>query len=295
MIIDSHAHFEPRMLDASGVLAKMDAAGVDRIVMIPTMNDPLPETPERLLSALRKLMTSRPGRVLAEVIHRATLTAEGDLRLSGKVFTIYDRPDNASVARLVEAHPARFLGWIFLNPRNNPAVLDELDRWRSVTGMIGIKLHPHWHDYRTEQLFPLLARAEELGLPVLIHLGFGKRGDFRAICAKYPRLTLISAHAGFPFYQDLWVHHRECPNLHVDLSSPYLDEGLARAAVAAMGPERCLYGTDAPYGFHDDAGSYDYNAIKGWVERLPISSAKREAVFGENFLALLGKANVKPG
>jgi hypothetical protein len=38
--------------------------------------------------------------------------------------------------------------------------------------------------------------------------------------------------------------------LHVDLSSPYLDEPLARAAVAAMGPERCLYGTDSPYGFH---------------------------------------------
>src|SRR5687768_16095138 len=121
MIIDCHAHFEPRMLDTSGVIARMDAAGVDRIVMIPTMNDPLPETPERLLSTLRTLMMSSAGRAVAELVHRALLTAEGDLRLSGKVFTLYARPDNASVARLVEAHPARFLGWIFLNPRNNPA------------------------------------------------------------------------------------------------------------------------------------------------------------------------------
>jgi hypothetical protein len=30
-----------------------------------------------------------------------------------------------------------------------------------------------------------------------------------------------------------------------------------------------------------------------WVERLPVSCAKREAVFAENFLALLGKANLK--
>lgn len=293
MIIDCHAHFEPRMLGVEQVLARMDAAGIDRIVMIPTMNDPLPETPERLLSALRKLMMSSAGRAVAELVHRTLLTPEGDLRLSGKVFTLYDRPDNASVANLVEAYPARFLGWIFLNPRNNPGVLDELERWRSVPGMIGIKLHPHWHDYRTELLNPLLARAEELGLPVLIHLGFGKRGDFRAICARFPRLTVISAHAGFPFYKDLWAHHREHPNLHVDLSSPYIDEALARAAVAAMGPERCLYGTDAPYGFHDAGGSYDYGEIKRWVERLPVSSAKREAVFAENFLALLGKANVK--
>ena len=295
MIIDCHAHFEPRMLDTDRVLAKMDAAGVDRIVMIPAMNDPLPETPERLLSLLRKLMMTKPGRAVAELVHRSLLTAEGDLRLSGEVFTLYARPDNASVASLLEAHPARFFGWIFLNPRNNPGVLDELERWRSAPGMIGIKLHPHWHDYRTELLNPLLARAEELGLPVLIHLGFGKRGDFRAICRKFPRLTVVSAHAGFPFYKDLWVHHRECPNLHVDLSSPYIDEALARAAVAAMGPERCLYGTDAPYGFHDAGGSYDYGEIKRWVERLPVPSAKREAIFGENFLSLLGRANVKLG
>src|SRR5262245_47761224 len=47
--------------------------------------------------------------------------------------------------------------------------VDELDRFRQVKGMIGVKLHPHWHDYRTEILSPLLRRCEELKLPVLIH------------------------------------------------------------------------------------------------------------------------------
>jgi predicted TIM-barrel fold metal-dependent hydrolase len=87
------------------------------------------------------------------------------------VIPIYSRSDNESVARLVASHPDRFLGWIFLNPRNNSGVLDELKRWRAVPGMIGVKLHPHWHDYRTEILGPVLRRAEELRLPVLIHLG----------------------------------------------------------------------------------------------------------------------------
>lgn len=286
MIIDCHAHFEPRMLDAGRVLAKMDAAGVDRIVMIPAMNDPIPATPERLLSAMRRLMRSRVGRGLAELGHRALLTPEGDLRLGGEVQHIYSRPDNAAVARLIEAHADRFLGWIFLNPRNNPGVLDELEQWRSTRGMIGIKLHPHWHDYRTELLAPLLRRAEELRLPVLIHLGFRRRGDFRAICERFPRLVVISAHAGFPFYDHLWAYRGAYPNLHVDLSSPYIDEALARAAVEAMGPERCLYGTDAPYGFHEPDGSYDYGTIKRWIERLPVPSAKQEDILGGNFLAL---------
>ncbi len=287
MIIDSHAHFDPRILDAGSVLAKMDAAGVDRIVMIPAMNDPLPATPERLLALMRRLSGSAAGRLLVEATHRALLTPEGDLRLDGKVIPIYSRPDNEGVARLVAAHPDRFRGWIFLNPRNNPGVLDELERWRAVPGMIGIKLHPHWHDYRTEILGPVLRRAEELGLPVLIHLGFRKRGDFRAICREHPRLKVVSAHAGFPFYQDLWAYRGECPNLYVDLSSPYIDEALARAAVQAMGPDRCLYGTDAPYGFHGEDGTYDYGEIRRWVERLPVSSAMRDRIFGGNFEAIV--------
>ena len=58
VIIDSHAHFDPRILDTASILAKMDAAGVDRIAMIPAMNDLLPETPEALLAVMRRLSGS---------------------------------------------------------------------------------------------------------------------------------------------------------------------------------------------------------------------------------------------
>ncbi|APR83475.1 Hypothetical protein A7982_08824 [Minicystis rosea] len=292
MIIDCHAHFDPRILPAERIIAKMDAARVDRIAIIPAMNDPLPSTPEALLTVMRRLSGSSAGRLLVEATHRALLTPEGDLKLSGQIVPIYSRPDNEAVAKLVAAHPDRFFGWIFLNPRNNPRVLDELERWRSVPGMIGVKLHPHWHDYRTDILDPLLRRAEELRLPVLIHLGFRKRGDFRSICERFPKLTVISAHAGFPFYKDLWAYKGAYPNLHVDLSSPYIDEALARAAVASMGPERCLYGTDAPYGFHEADESYDYGEIRGWVERMPVSSAALEGMMGGTFRELLRKSGV---
>lgn len=288
MILDCHAHFDPRLLSVDRVLAKMDAAGVDRVALIPAMNDPLPETPERLLAVMRRLSGHAAGRAVVESVHRALLTPEGDLKLAGKVVPIYARPDNAPVAALCAAHPTRFLGWIFLNPRGNPGVLDELERWRSAPGMIGVKLHPHWHDYRTELLTPLLRRVAELGLPILIHLGFRARGDFRAICARFPSLRVIAAHAGFPFYRDLWRHAGDFPNLFVDLSSPYIDERLAREAVQAMGPERCLYGTDAPYGFHEADESYDYGAIKGWIERLPLGTAARERIFADNFREIVG-------
>ncbi len=286
MIVDSHAHLDARMLDLDAMLVKMDGAGVDRVALIPSMNDPLPHTPERLLSAMRYAMQSGPGRLVAECVHRALMTREGNLKLSGAVYTIYPRPDNAGVAAAIEQHPDRFLGWIFLNPRDNPGVLDELEEWRHKPGMVGIKLHPHWHDYRVEILGPLFARAEELGLPILIHLGFRGRGDIRDLAQTYPRLKIIAAHAGFPFYQRLWGWSRAHANIYVDLSSPYIDESLARRAVAAMGPERCLYGTDSPYGFPAPDHTYDYTHIRQWIDRLPVTGAQKDAILGGNFVEL---------
>ena len=212
---------------------------------------------------------------------------DGGVRLGKLTFPIFPLPDNEPVAEVLRAHPNRFLGWIFLNPAADPTPLDTLERYRAVPGMVGVKLHPHWHDYRTELLGPILKRCEELQLPVLIHLGFRKRGDFRSICAEHPKLNVISAHAGFPFYQDLWRYKSECPRLHVDLSSPYIDESLARKTMAAMGPERCLYGTDAPYGFHESDDSYDYGEILGWCQRMPISSGDLDAVLHQNATRLL--------
>lgn len=293
VVVDSHAHLDVRMLDLAPLVAKLDAAGVDRVALIPPLNDPLPHTPERLLAAVRVLMQSAPGRLLAEGIHRTTITRQGHLRLSGHVYEIYPFPDNGVVARALEQHPDRFLGWIFLNPRHAgpEAALEELERWRAVPGMVGIKLHPHWHDYPTKRLDPILKRAEELRLPVLIHLGFRKRGDIWTLAERFPRLRIICAHAGVPFYQKLWKLARRRDNLFVDLSSPYIDEKLARAAVAAVGPQRCLYGTDSPYGFPEADHTYDYGRILGWVERMPLRSEERERVLGGNFLELITRSS----
>lgn len=292
MIIDCHAHLEPRMLALDEVVRKIDAAGIDRVALIPSMCDPLPHTPAALLATIRTLMSHRVTRPVAELIHRSTLTAEGDLAFSGGRYQVYAAPDNDPVAQAIEAHPERFYGWIFLNPRNNPKALDELERWRSVPGMIGLKLHPHWHDYRVELAFPLLERCEQLGLPLMIHLGFRARGDIRAMAQRFPRLTIIAAHAGFPLFRDLWRHSHALRNVYVDLSSPYLDEKLARAAVVAMGADRCLFGTDSPYGFPESDGSYDWTAIRGWMDRLPVSTRERELIVGGTFRRILSDAGV---
>ena len=286
-VVDVHAHYEPRMLEVPAMLAQMDARGLDRVALIPCMNDPLPELPAGLLVVARRLMRS-PCHPMARAVAARTMTATGDLTLRGRVYQIYPRPDNAAVATVLAAHPTRFLGWIFLNPRAGVG-LDELDRWRAVPGFVGVKLHPHWHGWPIADAIPIARRCEELALPILIHLGFGDRGTWRVLADACPRLRLIFAHAGIPHYDRMWGAIRDDRRLAIDVSSPYLDEALVRDAVAAVGPERVLYGTDAPYGFHDADGGYDYGAIRGWVERLPGPARDIERILGGNALELLDR------
>ena len=91
-VIDCHAHLEERML---------------KVPEIPTMNDPLPETPKFLVSLFRWLMNS-PCHPLADRLNRSFMTPEGHLKLKGKIYEIYPSPDNATVAAaLVAGHPLR--------------------------------------------------------------------------------------------------------------------------------------------------------------------------------------------
>ncbi|MCB9797854.1 MAG: hypothetical protein H6741_34675 [Alphaproteobacteria bacterium] len=114
-IIDCHAHYDPQLLDLATMLARMDEAGVQRVALIPALNEPIHATPELLLSTMRTLMNS-PLRPLANLVHRSTLTRDGDVRILGKVHKVFKQPDNGSVADLVSQRPDRLMGWIFLNP-----------------------------------------------------------------------------------------------------------------------------------------------------------------------------------
>lgn len=287
-IIDAHAHLEERVLRAPAIIDKMDRAGIDKVVLIPVINAPLPETPEALLAFFRGLMNSRLH-PLAQRLNQLFMTADGNLKLKGSIYEIYTEPDNRTVASALERYPDRFLGWIFLNPRAPSDPLDELERWRQVPGFVGVKLHPHWHRYPLYEALPIAQRCEQLGLPMLIHLGFGDHGNWQLLAARCPKLVMVFAHCGMPHFSRIWDYVRDNPNLYVDVSSPYLSERLVRRAVAVAGPERVLYGTDAPYGFHGPDGSFDYGAIKGWVERLPCDARGIDRVLGDNVLRLLAE------
>ncbi len=290
MIIDCHMHYEPGVLPAERMLAVMDRHGIDKVALIPAMVEPFTlhsRIKQLSLSLLRygMLYFNAPGRFFYQAL---LIDKKGCFHALWDKYRVYDRIDNAEVAAVLEKYPDRFFGWIFINPAVDADPVQEVERWSALPGMVGVKAHPFWHRYEVEKLDPVAAWCREHDRPLLIHLGTGAGGDFRRLPEKYPGLKVIFAHAGVPYFSKIWTYIKDREGLYVDLSGLYLDRYLVRRAVDFLGAEKCMYGTDGPYGKQRPGEDYDYGWIKGWIESLPISDREHEMIFHANFEAVCG-------
>jgi predicted TIM-barrel fold metal-dependent hydrolase len=105
--------------------------------------------------------------------------------------------------------------------------------------------------------------AEEAGVPVVSHGGssagtfyeseidYCAPANFVPVLERFPRLTLVVAHLGQPFYDDLVAVGHRYPNLCTDLSyvlgGRLLSPDRLVSTVRAFGVERVLFGSDFPY------------------------------------------------
>lgn len=290
MIIDMHYHLDERMESLPRLLSQMEKHRIDRIALVAPMVDPfhVEGIAEGLARLVRSLLTGY-GYRLGLLAYESTVTRSGKFSILGKTYSIDQTPDNGLVAAALKSHPDKFYGWFFINPAQQD-VVSELESRFPGPGWIGVKCHPFWHRYPVSRLDDAAAFCVEKKLPLLIHLG-GKKdnGDYQYLSLRHPELKIIYAHAGVPHYRHLWEFVKTRENVWVDISSPYLDEPLRRAAVAALGAEKCLYGTDGPFGYPDaEDHGYDHGAILSEIDRMPISTAEKERLLGESFRELAG-------
>jgi predicted TIM-barrel fold metal-dependent hydrolase len=287
MIVDAHYHLDPRLESVERLLAQMDAHRVDRVALIPTMCDPLHlgRLGMTMGKAMRRALAGAAPRV-GQLLYRSTVRRSGRVSFLGRSSVIYAAPDNESVAKTIAAHPDRFLGWVFVNPAAGVGAAEVERRFRE-RAWVGVKAHPFWHRYAVRELDEVAALCEERRRPMLVHLGAGReRGDFRRLPERFPRLSVVYAHAGIPWYRALWEYAVRRDNVFVDLSSPYLDKALRHETLRALGPSRCLYGSDGPYGYPGPDGGYDHGAILRQIDSAGLSAADLDRVLGGNFAAL---------
>ena len=126
----------------------------------------------------------------------------------------------------------RLLYWLFLR---QPAydgpeeAVDELERAITELGLSGVKLYPsyqHWSVEDSEVAFPVFAKAEELGIPVLVHLGgstiidttMSPPAKLDIVGRTFRDLKVIIGHGGMPWGREALFMLMKHPNFYTELS-----------------------------------------------------------------------------
>ena len=95
----------------------------------------------------------------------------------------------------------------------------------------------------------MFALADERRLPILCHAGRGIPALGRhaiEVCARYPGLRLILAHAGISDLAWIWREAPDHPNLFFDTA--WWSPSDVQALFALVPPGQILMASDAPYG-----------------------------------------------
>jgi predicted TIM-barrel fold metal-dependent hydrolase len=211
---------------------------------------------------------------------------------------------NEYVASYVTRHPEKLIGFCSVDPHDADA-LDQLDHAVAL-GLRGLKVGPIYQNiHPSDQRFvALMARAEALGLPVLIHQGttfcenvsleLANPVLLQAVALQFPELRMVIAHLGHPWIAETIVLIRKHRHLYSDISALYYRPWqFYNALVMAMEYgvlDRLLFGTDYPFTTPAStiAALRRVNDIVEGTNLPRIPMERIEAMIHRDALALLG-------
>jgi predicted TIM-barrel fold metal-dependent hydrolase len=242
-VIDAHVHVQPWELVKPEALALMKGRRADVAGVAACMNDPA--------TFLRMLDVAG--------VERAVLVNYVAPEVMG-----FDLRVNEWIARYCQGHADRLIAMGSVHPLYTQKPGDEVQRLHDL-GIRALKVHPPHqcfavNAYRTGEI-PRLAtvygKAEQLGMPVMVHTGTsvfpGARNVFADplavddVANDFPRLPIILAHMGRPLFMETCLFLiRRFPNVYGDISSippARLLHYLPRLTEFA---DKLLFGTDWP-------------------------------------------------
>lgn len=193
--------------------------------------------------------------------------------------------DNDWVAKAASDHPDRLVPCAYMDPWHFPDPSSALKRYKDM-GFVSIKLRAVSLRYGLGDrtlLDPIFAACEENGLMVCMHTGEDPTStplQAENLARAFPNVTVLLFHSGF---RTLAHEAIECakrtPNIYLEQAAGTSLQ--TKEAVAAIGPERVIYGSDAPY--------MDTRVEIKRIEAAVPDAKDRELVLGGNILRLLGR------
>lgn len=191
---------------------------------------------------------------------------------------------NDALAREIARHPDRLIGYVSVpTPRLGSRGVEEVRRCYEKYGFRGMKIYSHPEASIAEPgTAALLEVGAEYGMPTLAHT---TPDECDYLMTLVPEARLLMAHmGGHPYAFGDWhravMVAKKHPNLLLDTASSQIDNGMLEHAVAELGPEKILFGTDMPL--------LDPHTQLAKVAGANISEQAKRAILGGNLAGLLG-------
>jgi hypothetical protein len=235
----------------------------------------------------------------------AMQSVERAVVLAMRFFHVGVDVSNDLVAGYVGEHPERLVGFMSLDP-SEPDPIAEMERAHHDLGMRGIKMSPiyqnfHPTDPRAREIY---ARAEQLGLPILLHQGatFPRRAPLKYalphlledVALEFPELRIVIAHLGHPWEHETIVLIRKQPNLYSDLSGlfyrPWQFYNSMLLAQEYNVQHKLLFGSDWPIATPEETarGIRNVNAVVEGTCLPRVSLSAVEEILERDGLKALG-------
>ncbi len=209
---------------------------------------------------------------------------------------------NAYVAELRDRHPGVFLqAWGVVDPLKGAEAIAEVETAVKEQAVLGFHFHPimgHYSvdDPRFNELFEAIAGLQA---PVLVDvgttgMGAGMPGGMRAIlrhahpaaldalAARFPSLTIVAAHPGWPWVDEMTAVALHKGNVYWELSgwAPKYFPPSLRTDIRGRLQDKIMFGSDHP--------SMTYERVLGEWDRLGFDESVMHKVFHENAERILG-------
>ncbi|MEN6544500.1 MAG: amidohydrolase family protein, partial [Armatimonadia bacterium] len=167
--------------------------------------------------------------------------------LSSTLAIGYDMAEgNARLAAAIEGREGLH-GYVVIHPGYAAESLAQMKEYFQNPQFVGAKLHPKHAGYQIDcdEARPLLEYLVEVGKPLLEHTWFDEMCLATGNAADlFPELVVIMGHMGGDTWEKALEVAAERPNVYLELCSGLSPWGKLERAVALVGAERLLFGTD---------------------------------------------------
>ncbi|NSW56790.1 MAG: amidohydrolase [Armatimonadetes bacterium] len=196
---------------------------------------------------------------------------------------------NAQLARDLETTD-RLRGYVFANPNQVELSISQVRRYLPEPGFIGLKLYSggyigHPLNCREHERILDVVASEFPRAVVLVHCGENDPANFPGLLSlarEFASLTFLAGHMGSKLWRDALPVLAQAPNIMAEICAPVPARNRIEDAVATMGAERVVFGSDWPI------ISQPY--MLGCVGDADISDSDRRAILYDNAARILRQA-----